>query len=252
MTDSERSKTGVPIYHHKSETESKIASYEAKYLEEIENHVGKHIGKIDRVLHEFVSLTVHVDILIVRPTAQIPFLTLITSGMSDLAMTVPDHIDTPEDYELAEVIAFLPDWWPEKHPYFKDFSNSIEKPTGYCPIEWLKFYARMPHEFKTSLAWKHTSANGDPAAPICEGTEMRGFVFLPPVILPEDAWRVRTKNGRFINLLTLIPIHEDEMNLALNTGTDKLIDTLIARDVGVDFSLDRPSALKRKKLFGLL
>ena len=61
--------------------------------EAIERHVEEHFGAIEFVFHAVPSTGVHV--LVVGPSEDRPSRTLVTQGMSDLPMTVPDGLVTP-------------------------------------------------------------------------------------------------------------------------------------------------------------
>lgn len=232
-----------------------MATCECRYLEDIEKHIAEYIGPYDDILHEILSPTVHVDIHVVKPNDRIPYLTLVTSGMSDLDMIVPESYEPAEDFALAEMIAFLPPDWPissfaGSFGFGEDGSKATEDPPGWYPAGWLKYYSRMPHEFKTCLTWSHTSANGDPASPIADGVGMVGFLFAPPLQLGEDGMTIKTHDNRRIRLLNLIPIWPDEIVYAVNKGGSALCERL---DKAENFVFDpaRRSCLKRKKLFGL-
>jgi len=240
----------VPIYRHDGPTGPiKMASYECRYLEDIERHIAKHIGEPGDVLHEILSPTVHVDIHVIKPSEKIPYLTLVTSGMSDLDMSVPEEVEPIEEYQLAEMIAFLPPEWPESS--FKGIrGGGTDDPPGWYPAHWLKYYARMVHDYKTCLSWFHTSANGNPASPITDGTEMVGFLMAPPLQLGRDGLLVPTCDGRRIRLLNLVPILPDEVVYAVNQGGSALCDKLDGAENFI-FNPARKSALKRKNFLGL-
>jgi Suppressor of fused protein (SUFU) len=240
----------VPVYRHGEPPKPiAMASYECKYLEDIEKHIAAHIGPEEDVLHEIVSPTVHVDIHIIPPNKNVPYLTIVTSGMSDLDMAVPQDVDNPEDYRLAEIIAFLPPDWPIPKLDTPGYNHDVLE-TNWHPFRWLKHYARMPHEYQTFLTWCHTSANGQPAAPICDGVGMVGFLFAPALQLGPEGLFIPTHDGRKIRLLSLVPIWPDEVVYAVNRGGEALGDKL---DRAENFVFDpaRQSCLKRKKLFGL-
>lgn len=240
----------VPIYRHDEPTEPiKMASYECRYLEDIERHISQFVGESENVLHEILSPTVHVDIHIIKPNENVPHLTLVTSGMSDLDMTVPEGLEPTDEYKLAELIAFLPPDWPLES--LKGvLGDSEDNPPGWYVVEWLKHYARMPHEYQTFVSWFHTTANGDPASPIAEGVGMVGFLFAPALQLGPNGLFIPTHDNRQIRLLNLVPIWPDEVVYAVNKGGEALCEKL---DRAENFVFDpaRQSCLRRKKLFGL-
>src|ERR1043166_4852770 len=64
--------------------------------EAIDRHIEQHFGPVAYVLHEVASHLVGVHVYVVEPTAERPFQTLITSGMSEQPMTLPDgHAVSP-------------------------------------------------------------------------------------------------------------------------------------------------------------
>src|SRR4051812_26455158 len=75
----------------------------------IDRHIEEHFGSIEYVLHEIASHLVGVHIYVVGPTEERPFRTLITSGMSELPMTVPAGHDISP---YAELMIALPADWP--------------------------------------------------------------------------------------------------------------------------------------------
>lgn len=110
------SMSGAPIFRYTDgEKEWESASGEES-LEEISAHIEDHIGVIDMVFHELVSDTVHIDIHHVKPTAERPFHTLITSGMSDLPMIVPQGSSAAP---FMELIVTLPKDWKIDTESFK-------------------------------------------------------------------------------------------------------------------------------------
>src|SRR5688572_2295375 len=117
------SMSGSPIYYHGPEKAWEPANGE-ECLEQISAHVEKHLGKIQTVLHELVSDAVHVDVHVVSPTLEFPFARLVTSGMSDLPMTLPDGVDAPR---FAELTATLPAYWRLEQ-------EALEDEAWYWPI----------------------------------------------------------------------------------------------------------------------
>ena len=100
---------GSPVIAHVPRTkEFEVAIGDGENIEHISNHVERHYGKIETVWHEIISDLVHVDVHWVQPTAERPYHTLVTSGMSDRPMTVPEGA---EDFRYGEVMLCLPSEW---------------------------------------------------------------------------------------------------------------------------------------------
>ena len=147
------SKTRV-IRHADTEKEWSAPRGEG-HVQAISNHIEKHIGQIDRVYHELRSDAVHVDIHHVPPCKDRPLHSLITSGMSDLAMKVPDE---SQHSQYLELMVSLPEHWIVDDAFF-------EGETQHWLIHQLIFLARFPHKNTTWLGRGHTIPNGDPAEP---------------------------------------------------------------------------------------
>jgi hypothetical protein len=120
---------GSPTYVHAPRTKDfELAIGDTENLEHITNHVERYIGKIETVWHEIISDLVHIDVHWVQPTAERPYHTLVTSGMSDRPMTVPEGA---ENFCYGELVLCLPQEWPISEGAFKDEKN-------YWPIRLLK------------------------------------------------------------------------------------------------------------------
>lgn len=103
--DSLVSMSGAPIYRH-----GEAAGWEPpkgeECIEQISAHIEAYLGKVDSVYHELVSDAVHIDVHFVKPTKEFPFARLVTSGMGDLPMKVPEGADQPR---YVELMATLPE-----------------------------------------------------------------------------------------------------------------------------------------------
>ncbi|GLY00598.1 suppressor of fused domain protein [Actinoplanes sp. NBRC 101535] len=186
--------------------------------EAIDRHIAAHFGPVDFVLHELGSHLVGVHVYVTEPTEERPFRTLITSGMSDLPMTVPGgHGISP----YAEVMIALPADW--------QFTEAVH-PTGDDTWEWpirlLKEVARLPHEYATWIGPWHSLPNGDPMLPYAPSVPFTGVVVTPMLRVPAEARTVVVGDGTEISLLALVPLHPGEVTVKLEQGTDALIDIL--------------------------
>ena len=191
------------------------------HLEAITAHVEQHFGKVDRVFHEAISDLVHLDILIVEPTAEVPYLTLVTSGMSELPMTVPAGEIGPRYAEL--VMLLMPD-----HPMDQE---SWQDPKNYWPIRHLKQLARMPHTLDTWLAAGQTVST-DPPEAVAPGVPFCGLGVLE--VLDPAARRLRVDDTVEIGFLQVVALHPEELQakLAGDAGSlAELFDSEVLRVV---------------------
>ena len=208
--------------------------------ERIEEHVAQHLGPIETVFHELVSEFVHLDVLIVEPTDERPFRTLVTCGMSSRPMEAED----PDD-RYAELLIALPADWPMGEEAWSDDRNS-------WPVRALKQLARMPHEYGFELGVGHTVPNGDPAEPYARGTDLCCALVAPGQTTPEafDALDLPEGTVRFHALYFM---HPGEVDLKLEQGMDALWSAYAEAGVTEIVDPGRPSVAGggKKKRFGL-
>lgn len=237
----QKSASGSPIYKHQELEKKTFTSASGELsIEEISNHIEKHIGEIDMVFHELVSEQVHIDIHWVKPTLERPFHTLITSGMSDKPMQTPEGV---EGGNYAELSICLPKDWKISEEDFKDENN-------YWPVRWLKYLARFPHEHQTWLGYGHTIPNGDPAEPLAENTALNSMLLLPTVIFRKDFQTLVLKD-KTINFYTLVPLYTEEVNLKMKKGVEALFRGFDKFGVNDIVNMNRPNTVRKKKVFGL-
>jgi Suppressor of fused protein (SUFU) len=227
----------------------KMASFECRYLEDITKHIKAHIGPCDFVHHEIISYTVHVDVHLVPPNDRVPYLTIVTSGMSDEMMPVPAKDRGEFGDGLAEMIAFLPPAWPYEKA---DDKRSDPKADLGWPEDLARSFAKGVHDSHSFYDWYHTTSNGTPPCSFVEDTDMSGFIFTPPKILPDAAWVVPTHDGKSIRLLNMVPILIDEINYGIKNGGSALFKKLKSSECEFVFDPYRKSCLaSRNKLWGL-
>ncbi|HGM7321446.1 TPA: suppressor of fused domain protein [Stenotrophomonas maltophilia] len=213
---------GSPIMVHSREKDFTPPQGE-EHIEAIGAHIERHLGPVSGVFHEIISDLVHIDVHVVPATEQFPYLRLVTSGMSDLPMTVPDEVDADVP-RYMELMVTLPAGWPISQDAFEDERN-------YWPVRLLKGLARLPHEYDTWLGFGHTIPNGHPSEPYAPGVGFDGAIVLPPVTPPEDFAELALEDGKVISFMTIIPLYPEEMDLKLKKGAEALLDRFDAKNI---------------------
>ncbi len=249
MEDHEKSESGAPVYRYEKVTPKDFTAPSGQSdMEAISDHIEKHVGTIEGVFHELVSDLIHVDVHCVKPTIEMPFYTLITSGMSDLPMNVQQEFST---YRHAELCILLPkDWFPENstiesmHEVFKDENK-------YWPVRWLKILSRFPHQYNTWLANGHTIPNGENAEPLATNTKMGCLMLISSISLSQEFYELKINEEKTIHFYCLFPLYKEEMDLKLKKGMDALIDKFEEFNLSDILDLNRPNTCKKKGLFGL-
>ena len=171
------------------------------------------------------------------PTAERPFHTFVTSGMSDLPMTLPAGARQAGVTDLAELVVCLPADWPVPE------WNAPWDDAAYFPVRWLKNLARSSSEYGTWLGYGHSTQNGEPAAPLAPGSWLVGWVLRPPMTLPAEAHSVPLPDGRRIDLFAVIGVTQAELDRKLRSGVEPLFDGFDAAGVNEVLDVRRPSAV---------
>lgn len=235
----EFSESGSPIYRHTAPKEFEFAIGSEQNIEIISAHIEKHLGAPATVFHELISDKVHIDVHIIAPTADRPFYSLVTSGMSDKPMNAPEGA---EELRYTELMICLPQDWPMSQDEWKKDENS------FWPIQTLKFLARFPHEFDTWLFLDHTVPNGDPPETFGD-TKFCCALIGAASTAPQEFWQLKVNDEKTINFFGLYFIYREEMNLKMKKGAEALWDLLEKQ--GVTELLDVKRKNTAKKLFGL-
>jgi hypothetical protein len=230
--DEEQAGSGRILRHKERSTPFTAPEKQGVHCELIETHVEKHVGKIESVWHEIISDLVHIDLLLVR-TPESNY--IVTSGVSDLPMTVPEGC---EDWKRVELAFSLPPDWPLKQEDFSDESN-------YWPLRWLKMVGRLPHEYQTWIGYGHTIPNGNPPEPIAN-TRFTGVMLTPPYQLPPEFYELPIEGGEKIHFYMLTPLYQEELDLKIEKSADELEERFEKQNIGFVLDLRRPNvALKR-------
>ena len=241
--DEETTAGGSRIFRHEQrERELAFSGGDAELIEAVERHVAEHFpgyGDDATVWHEVISDLVHVDVHVVPPSDERPFYTLVTSGMGERPMTVPEGL---EDYRHAELVLGLPPDWPVAKTSFED-----EK--SYWPIRLLKMLARLPHEFDTFLYHGHTVPNGDPPEPYAASTRLCCALIARPITVPDGFEKLELADGRAVHFFGVVALTADEMDFKLKKGSDGLFSLLDHHGVSELLDPDRVSVVPRKRGF---
>ena len=229
--DKETSKSGADILRHEARDAGfRAPETEARNLACVEAHLERFVGPVDTVLHELVSDRIHLDLLHIAPTDERPFQVVVTSGMSDLPMQVPEDM---AEFARAELLVALPPDWPLDQ-------EALANENHYWPLRWLKQVARLPHDYDTWVGWGHSIPNGDPAQPIAD-TGFTGVCLAPPYWLDPEFFQLKAKSGDTVCFFDLVPVYAAEMQLKLDQGFAELESRFEEANIGFVLDKDRPN-----------
>ena len=227
--DADFSESGQPIYRHRPRISGEPPATGDSHMRQISDHIERQLGPIKFVLDEVGSEFVHLDVHYVAPSDARPWTTLVTSGMSDRPMQVPDELS---DFAYSELMINLPASWPIDIEQFED--ESI-----YWPIRLLKTLARFPHRYETWLGYGHTVPHGDPPTPYDPSTGFCCALLGFPQSAGEDFFSLSVRDDKVIRFWSLVPLYREELDYKLRYGTDALEDLFAEQSVGDLVDVDR-------------
>ncbi len=187
--------------------------YTEEQLDALEDHIEQYFGKYENVFHEIYSPDIHLDVIIIPPTPERNWITLVTEGMGAHEMHVPDELAN-SGLDRAELLICLPPDW--------NLNSSEEK--DYWPIRLLKSLARLPIECDTWLGWGHTI---DQQESFDQSTELCGTLLLSPGVYGEDAGECELPDGICVNFYQIFPIYQEEMTFKQEYGANALLDLMV-------------------------
>jgi hypothetical protein len=131
------------------------------------------------------------------------FHTLVTSGLSDRAMEIPQ--DLGREHARVELILYVAEPRPEH-------------------VRLLTTSAGLAFEPGTWLGQGHTIPNGQPPSPLFPGTALCGLLLMPTVLEPDAFLSDHlTIDGDPVNFLWLVPLTRAELDLKIEKGLPALL-----------------------------
>lgn len=177
---------------------------------EIQGHIRKHLGMIERCFREIIPSKTPVTIHLVAASHQYPFVRLITEGMSKVPMDVPDEFDEPSCIEL--IISLPADW--------KFAGMSMQQ---NWPVALLRSLASIPRRNRTWLGVGHTIAA---QTPYHQTAPFAGALVTLPLSTPQSFSVLPSATGKPIHFLAVIPLHANEMALKIKHGSAEIVKLL--------------------------
>jgi len=184
---------------------------QAQHFDAIKAHVERYVGHVAQVFEMTDDDGGTLSLLHVRTRRPAHHQVIVTSGISDTLMPVPNDM---EDFERAELLLALPRDWPVLDGIWRDGD------LGW-PLRWLEYVGRLPLRFDTWIGWGHSIPNGHPATPIAN-TAFTGVCLAPPYWLEPAFFQLRANSGDTICFYDLVPVYAEEMQLKLDRGFGEL------------------------------
>ncbi len=176
--------------------------------------VAAELGEVSQLaLQEIVPVddNVQIAVHVIRPDEHHPCVTLLTAGMSDKAMAVPQG---QEEYQYAELLIHLPATW--QLPGDSDWSDE----DGW-PISWLRQLAYYPHQTNTWLGGRYTIiSNDEPPLPFAANTRLSCMLLIADLV---DWSPVEINQDKRVHFYTLIPLYAEERDHVHQHGVHELL-----------------------------
>jgi hypothetical protein len=166
------------------------------FIKAREDAYERAFGVQAQILHSTDHKAPHIDLYVFPPDRQRDFVAVLTGGMSDLPMAVPDRSATEAHIELLMGIGQHQHW----------------------ATNLLKLVAEYPFDQGTFYDVHHTVPFG---GELGDGSSLSAFLFVRPRFLPEALTRFEF-DGKRIGFLQAVPITTGEHQFAVAEGSDKL------------------------------
>ena len=191
---------------------------------EILEHIATYFGSAKNTIIETVpGSRVSINVHVIPPSINKDFVTLVTTGMSDEPM---DYSNKESVFKYSELLLKLPSSWIVEKDNIKDQDL-------FWPLGWLRKVAHIPHIYNGWIEEGIILPNGEPPQPFASNTKLSCIMVCKPQ--ETGLGNVHTNQGN-INIYTLVPIYEEERNLALVKGHEYLIKRM--REKGISDVLD--------------
>lgn len=204
-----------------------LAFKEPTGTKHILDHIERHLGEPSPLsLQEVAPGDLPISIHVVRMRSK---LALVTAGMSQRPMTVPEG---GEAYRYAELVMYLPLDWPLTEKALHNVNYS-------WPIQWLRWMARYPHENQTWLGGpKVVVSNGEPPRPFAPNTQLSCLL---AVTEASDFGWLWLGSERAIVFYSLYPLYAEERDLEKKYGTERLLELFEQYMVSQVLDVRRPN-----------
>jgi hypothetical protein len=162
-----------------------------------------------------------------------PVTVIITNGLSDYQMPVPEKV---AGREFNEIYFCLPSYWEWEE---------LENPRMNWIFPWIQRLAKYVVDKQTWFGAGHTLPCGKEMQELSETMRQNHFFLSDPILLEQQLAPIEV-DGKIIYMLAIIPIFPDEMDYKQGKGTFKFLQKL--SNQGVTEKLDdfRSTILKSK------
>ncbi len=175
-------------------------------------------------------------LLIISLELRTPVTIVMTNGLSNYRMPVPEKLEG-EDYN--ELYFCLPSYWE-----WEDTSN----PEMNWVFDWIQRLAKHVIEKKTWFGHGHTMPCGSELKTLSNTMKQNHFFLTNPILLENELEKVQL-GDKSIHFLAIVPIFIKEFEFKQSRGTFKFIRKLVNKGVSEKLDDFRDSVTKSKWRF---
>ena len=161
-----------------------------------------------------------------------PISVLMTNGLSDYKMPVPEKL---EGREYNELFFCLPSYWE-----WEDMSN----PRTNWVFDWIQRLAKFVVEKETWFGHGHTMPCGANMTSLSETMLQNHFILADPMLLENELAPIKV-GDKEVHFLAIIPMFPDEMDYKQGKGTFKLLQKFRNKSVTEQLDDFRSTVLQR-------
>jgi hypothetical protein len=158
---------------------------------------------------------------------------LVTCGLSDYIMPVPEKL---KSRDRAELFFCLPTYWD-----LEDRNNSNLN----WVFQWLDKIKNYSISKETWIGSGHTFSAAKEGTAISETMKQDHFILLDPILLADELTPIEME-GITVHFLAVVPIFSDEWDYKQGKGTVKLMRKLVSKGVTEKLDDFRTTVLKSK------
>ena len=178
----------------------------------LEEKLGEHrVHSFNRGVEDYI------DMLLLDIETKIPMKILMTDGLSEYNMPVPEKY---KGREFNEIYFALPSYWEIEEK---------ENPLMKWPLDQIQKLAKHVIENETWYGPGHTFSNGNPPQSLSENMKQNHLLMADPILL-EDLLQPIDLEGKNIYFLAIIPLFEDEFDRKMSSGYFKFIRKFRAKN----------------------
>ena len=187
--------------------------YSADEKEELLEYIEETFGEVGAMGAEKVSPDIELNLLIIKPTEDFPYLTLVTYGAGAYKMNVPEEL-ADQELEYAEYVMLLPGDW------------NLETPdeNSYWPVKLIKDCARLPIWTDSWMGPGHTTECEEDEESYAPDVEFNGALIKLAADHTDELSIVTLSSGRTVNFYLVVPLFPEELSCAMEDGTKALLD----------------------------